>query len=185
MISRPLVLTLILLFSFGLQPSHSLDNAPGPALQGTVTWVYDGDTLEIEPLGKVRLIGIDTPEREASHRDRFFTKQGVSEKHLRQVYRDALQFNIDIVKGQLVTLSLDREPRDRHGRLLAYIHLPDGRLLNQVLLEQGLAAVYRRFDFDQKESFLAAESLARQGGRGLWKNTEKPSTSSSYRQGRP
>jgi micrococcal nuclease len=183
--SRSITLALTLLFCFGLQSAQAFDNAPYPPLQGTVTWVSDGDTLKIEPHGKVRLIGIDTPERDASQRDRFFIKQGISEKRLRRTYRNALQFNIDTVKGKRVTLSLDREPRDRHGRLLAYIHLPDGRLLNQVLLEQGLAVVYRRFEFDQKETFLAAESLARQEGLGLWQNLDEPSTPTPYNQGRP
>ncbi len=126
-------------------------------MQGTVTWVYDGDTLKIDPLGKVRLIGIDTPEREPSKRDNYLSKKGVSPAKQREIYHLAREFNINQVKGRLVTLTLDDPPRDRHGRLLAYIYLPDGRLLNRILLEQGLAAVYRRFSFRLKEDFLAAE----------------------------
>ena len=141
---------------------------PIELLQGTVTWVHDGDTLEIENLGKVRLIGIDTPEREASLRDKFLEKQGISVTKQRETYQNAKAFNIRLVKGQMVSLSLDHPPRDRYGRLLAYVYLPDGRLLNRILLEQGLAVVYRRFSFRMKNDFLAAEERAKQSGLGLW-----------------
>ena len=60
------------------------------------------------------------------------------------------------------------DPGD-YGRLLAYVYLPDGRLLNRMLLEQGLAAVYRKFTFRMKTDFLTAEQQARQAGIGLWK----------------
>lgn len=142
--------------------------AEEPALQGTVTWVYDGDTLKIEPMGKVRLIGIDAPEREDSQRDNFLGRQGVSSARQREIYRLAKEFNIRQVKNQKVLLTLDDPPSDRHGRLLAYVYLPDGRMLNQLLLEQGLAVVYRKFSFRMKEDFLAAEAEARNRGLGLW-----------------
>lgn len=137
--------------------------------RGTVTWVVDGDTLEVAGVGRVRLLGIDTPEKESAERDRSFRKLGASARNLRQISREALRFNIANAKGKAVTLNLDREERDRHGRLLAYVVLPDGRMLNRLLLEQGYAAVYRRFDFRLKEEFLAAEAGAKQRGVGLWK----------------
>ncbi len=141
---------------------------PTPPLQGTVIWIYDGDTLKIDTVGKVRLIGIDTPERENSQRDRYLIDKGISAARQRQIYQLAKEFNIKQVKDQEVTLSLDDSPRDRYGRLLAYVHLPDGRLLNRVLIEQGLAVVYRRFSFHMKEDFLAAEVEARKNKQGLW-----------------
>jgi micrococcal nuclease len=141
---------------------------PSPVLQGTVSWIYDGDTLKIDTIGKVRLIGIDTPERENSQRDRYLIDKGISAAKQRQIYQLAKEFNIKHIKGEKVTLSLDDSPRDRHGRLLAYVYFPDGRLLNRVLIEQGLAVVYRRFPFRMKEDFLAAEEDARRNKRGLW-----------------
>lgn len=39
----------------------------------------------------------------------------------------------------MVRLEFDMQPRDRYGRLLAYVWLPDGRMLNEVLLEEGYA----------------------------------------------
>jgi micrococcal nuclease len=161
------LLSLLLCLSFALTLPACAENQALP-LQGTVLWIYDGDTLKIDTIGKVRLIGIDTPERENSQRDQYLIKQGISAARQRQIYQLAKEFNIEQVKGKKVTLSLEDTPRDRHGRLLAYVHLPDGQLLNRVLLEQGLAVVYRRFSFRLKEDFLTAEAEAKRNRLGLW-----------------
>ncbi len=141
-------------------------------VRGTVSWIYDGDTLKVEGLGKVRLIGIDTPERDDSERDRVFLRRGIDRRRLRQIANEALQFNIRTVKNQTVRLRFEGERRDRHGRLLAYVVLPDGQLLNRLLLEQGYALVYRRFDFSLKEAFLRSEDQAQGRGVGLWQGPE-------------
>ena len=160
-------LSLLLCLSFIL-PLSACAEESGSALLGTVTWIYDGDTLKVDPHGKVRLIGIDTPEREDSKRDSYLIKKGISAARQREIYQQAKTFNIEQVKGQQVTLTLDDPERDRYGRLLVYLHLPDGRMLNRVLLEQGLAVVYRRFSFYMKEDFLTAEAEAMKNKRGLW-----------------
>lgn len=100
-----------------------------------------GDTLKVDPFGKVRLIGIDTPERKNSERDRYLSQKGISATRQREVYQLAKDYNINHIKGHQVTLTLDEPSGDRHGRLLVYLYLPDGRLLKRVLLEQGLADV--------------------------------------------
>lgn len=161
MLSRPLLLILCYL----------LLGSPLAAqqLSGTVSWIYDGDTLQVKNVGKVRLLGIDTPESKASKRDRYYlSKQSISRKKLRQIARQAKRFNIEQVKGKRVRLKLGSEEQDRYGRLLAYIYLPDGRMLNRLLLEKGLASVFRRYQFQYKKDFLAAEATARQKQLGLW-----------------
>jgi micrococcal nuclease len=166
---------LLLCACFALAPSAIAGDRPDSAF-GTVSWVYDGDTLEIDPFGKVRLVGIDTPEQKSSMRDRYLTRQGVPEKRLRAIYRVARQYTIRSAKGQRVTLTFDRERRDRYGRLLAYLTLPNGQLLNRQLLKRGLAVVYRRFDFRLKADFLTAERAARDAQRGLWGDAYTPGT---------
>ena len=141
-----------------------------PTLQGEVSWIYDGDTLMVDGIGKVRLIGIDTPEKDDSPRDDFYRRWNIAPQQLRNVARQALEFCITEAKGRVVTLTVDKTPRDRHGRLLAYVHLPDSRMLNRLLLERGLATVYRRFEFVMKEDFLAAERQARAQKTGLWQH---------------
>lgn len=136
---------------------------------GKVSWIYDGDTIRVEGIGKVRLIGIDTPEKEASSRDAYYLRHdGVAPATLRKIARQALSFNLQQAKNRQVRLEFDHEKTDSYGRTLAYVILPDGRSLNRLLLEQGLAAVYRRFDFRYKADFLAAEKSARDQQLGLW-----------------
>ena len=138
---------------------------------GTVSWIYDGDTLEIAGVGKVRLLGIDTPEGKDSERDSFYAKQfGLNSQQLRRISRQAKNFTNKTTKGVQVRLVTETVERDKHGRLLAYLYLPDGRLLNRSLLENGLATVFRRYQFRLKDDFFAAETAARQAKIGLWQH---------------
>jgi len=147
-----------------------LSTSPAAQLTGQVTWIYDGDTLKVENIGKVRLIGIDTPESKASPRDRFYTQKfPISKKKLRDIASQAKQYNIRNIKGKQVRLELDQTRRDKYDRLLAYVYLPDGKMLNRILLKKGLATVFRRYDFRYKRDFLKIEKKARNNKRGLWK----------------
>lgn len=139
-----------------------------PVLTGKVVRAYDGDTIKVQNVGKVRLLGIDTPEWKASDRDRYFLRQGISEPTLRKVASASREFVTRVAVGESVTLHADRETHDRHGRLLAYVYLPDGRLLNALLLEEGFAVVYRRFDFSLKSDFISVEESALKQFRGIW-----------------
>lgn len=137
-------------------------------VRGRVSWVYDGDTVMVAGVGKVRLLGIDTPEREGSERDKSFRRAGIASGKLRYGAMKATDFLIRNAKGQVVTLTFDRDKHDRFGRTLAYVTLADGRMLNREIIREGWALVYRRFDFRQKDDFLETEAAARNAGRGLW-----------------
>jgi len=159
--SRPICL-LLLLFCLA-------STAGAKELAGKVLWIYDGDTLKIEDIGKVRLIGIDTPETKASSRDYFYKRNfNIAPEKLREIAHRAKQYNIRHVKGTTVHLKLDHTGRDKYNRLLAYVYLPDGTLLNRLLLKKGLAAVFRRYDFAKKKDFLKVEKRARKKRLGLW-----------------
>jgi len=143
------------------------------ALRGQVSWIDDGDSLRVEGVGKVRLLGIDTPESRASSRDRFYRQRFAIPAHkLRLVAAQAKELNLRRAKNRYVHLEPGREPRDKHGRLLAYVYLPDGTMLNRLLLEKGLASVFRRYDFRYKAEFLATEKKARDRQIGLWQKSE-------------
>ncbi len=158
---RKFATLLLLLLFFG--------NAAAETRSGRVSWVYDGDTLKVEGVGKVRLLGIDTPEKEASPRDDYYRRhERIAPDRLRRIAAQALNFNRQQLKNRSVRLEFDHEQRDSYGRTLAYVFLPDGRMLNRLLLAQGLAAVYRRFDFRYKADFLRAEQSARDRRLGLW-----------------
>ena len=71
-------------------------------------------------------------------------------------------------------LRLEADPqnanRDKYNRLLRYVYLPDGRLLNAEIIAQGYGFAYTRFPFAKMEDFRKLEREAREAGRGLWKS---------------
>ena len=67
-----------------------------------------------------------------------------------------------------VELLKGRDTRDKFGRLLAYIHLDDGTMLNRHLVEHGFAYADPRFPHPLKDEFLTLQERARSGSRGLW-----------------
>lgn len=160
MFIRLIPLLLLLLFC---------SSAVAETRSGNVSWIYDGDTIKVDGIGKVRLIGIDAPEKKASSRDNYYQRHDqIDPGTLRQIAQQAFYFNIQVVKNRNVKLEFDHEKTDSYGRTLAYVILPNGRMLNQLLLEKGLAAVYRRFDFKHKSKFLLTEKSARDQQLGLW-----------------
>ena len=98
-----------------------------------VVRVIDGDTIEVCCLNgrpeKVRYIGVNTPETNHPAKD------------VEEYGREAKEANRTLVQGKTVRLEFDVDPRDRYGRLLAYVHLEDGTFVNARLVEQGFAQV--------------------------------------------
>lgn len=160
---------LVLLLFFPLSACQAAE-----ITHGRVTRVYDGDTIEVEPFGRVRLLGIDCPEHQASDRDHYYQRRfRTPAETLRRVARQATDFVIEKGLNQRVRLEFDRERTDQYGRTLAYVYLTDGRLLNLMLIEEGLAAVYRRAEFMLKDQFVAAEDRARKRHVGMWQKPDQ------------
>jgi micrococcal nuclease len=134
-------------------------------LRGRVIRHVDGDTvhitLENPPPGlnrveKVRMIGADTPETVHPSRE------------MEYFGREASDFTKNALLAKDVLLALDWEMRDKYGRLLAYIYLPDAVCHNAELIRQGYAHAYTRFPFQFLEEFRALEREARAAKAGLW-----------------
>ncbi len=64
------------------------------------------------------------------------------------------------------TVTVQAVDRDRYGRTVGEVLLPDGRSLNHELVSAGLAWMYRRYTNDQ--SLRDLEEEARVARRGLW-----------------
>lgn len=97
--------------------------APGPVPgAGTheVAHVVDGDTVALADGERVRLVGIDTPERGECG------------------YEEAAALVERLVLGRRVTLTLSEEDRDSYGRLLRYVDVGSTDV-GLELLESGLA----------------------------------------------
>jgi endonuclease YncB( thermonuclease family) len=120
----------------------------GEVLEGRVTAVLDGDTLEVrvgsEPV-RVRVAGIDTPERGQPWASR--SKQALSER---------------VFGKEVRIIEVDR---DAYGRTVGEVYADDV-CVGCELVRDGHAWVYRQFTDDAVLYGLEAE--ARAAGRGLW-----------------
>jgi micrococcal nuclease len=125
-----------------------------------VARVVDGDTLVLAGGERVRLIGVDTPE--TKHPDLPVDPLGL----------EATAFVQSLIGEQRVRLEFDRERLDRYERLLAYVWLPDGRLLNEELIRAGFSPAVTGYPYrqDMKRRFQAVEEEARLARRRMWQS---------------
>ena len=126
--------------------------------RGTVTHVVDGDTLNVRlTTGKterIRLIGIDTPERGVC----YFSEATARARQLAMSKRVVL-------RGDAT-----QDTRDRYGRLLAYVWLPGGKDLGYQLIAGGFAKVYvYRDPFQRLPAYRNAGAAAKGATAGQWK----------------
>jgi endonuclease YncB( thermonuclease family) len=148
------------------EPSSIKKEAP-PTCR--VMRVIDGDTIKVDIGGKietVRLIGIDAPEiAHPNHpQDDYFGPE-------------AAQYAKQLLENQLVYLIPDpmQSNRDKYDRLLRYVFLEDGTLVNAKLIAEGYAYnyIYEPFQFMKQFDYL--EKQAKEKQLGLW-SAKSPKT---------
>jgi micrococcal nuclease len=118
----------------------------------------------------VRLIGVDTPESRMNKRVEKQKELGDAEKVI-ELGQKAKEFTKSLVKpGGKIHLEFDVQQRDRYGRLLAYVHLKDGRMLNKEIICNGYATpLIVPPNVKYKEEFKKCYQEAKEKGLGLWK----------------
>lgn len=133
-----------------------------PGLYSVVRF-SDGDTFTVDMNGQketVRLIGVDTPE---THDPDVPV----------QCYGPAASaYTKNLIGTNKVRLEADptNQNRDRYNRLLRYVYLPDGRLVQAELIKNGYGFAYTSFPFTKKEEFVKLQDQAREENKGLWGN---------------
>jgi len=126
-----------------------------------VTRLLRADTLDVQGVGPVRMIGIETPD-------------GKSPKEIYSRFgQSALSFVEKAALNQDVRLEFDpanaaRSNKDDSGQTLAYVYTRDGTLLNSELLREGLAFVRSLDEFKMSNDFRSMEREAMQSLRGVW-----------------
>ena len=125
----------------------------------SVKYVNDGDTIVLTNGKRVRYIGINSPEID-------------HDRQKAQPYGYAARdYNRQMVSNRKIRLEFDREHHDRYGRFLAYVFLPDGSFLNELLLQQGYAFfLFRKPNVKHSQRLLEAQQAAMRARRGLWRN---------------
>ncbi|MBA3974047.1 MAG: hypothetical protein C0504_07495 [Candidatus Solibacter sp.] len=121
---------------------------------GKVISVVDGDTIEVldgRTTRRIRLHGVDTPEQGQAFGGR------------------ARRRTSELVMGAAVTV----RPKgvDQFRRILADVVLADGRILNEVLVSEGLAWWFRRYA-PRHRRLETLEEQARDARKGLWAEAE-------------
>jgi len=122
-----------------------------------VSYVYDGDTVRLDGGTRLRFIGINTPE---------IDHEGGRSEPYAMAARKRVQQLLD--DGRL-RIRYGVERRDRYGRLLGHPYLADGRSLNVLLLQEGLATtLVVPPNTWNHECYQAAEKRARAARTGIW-----------------
>lgn len=126
-----------------------------------VTEFVDGDTIAVDMNGhgeKIRFIGVDTPE---THDPR---------KSVQCFGQVAAEFTKSFIVNNNVRLEADPldTNRDRYDRLLRYVYLPDGRMVNSEIIKQGYGFAYTGFPFTKSVEFVELQRHARENKLGLW-----------------
>lgn len=126
-----------------------------------VDYAIDGDTIRLPGGERVRLIGIDSPEKGQCF------------------YEESRQFAQELLNGKTVILEQDISGKDVYGRPLRYVLFPaasesqDRLLVNDALVRQGYArAVASPPDNRYRDLFISAQEEAIRESRGLWEACE-------------
>jgi len=131
----------------------------GQPRPGTVSKVFDGDTVELASGERVRLLGIDAPE--SNHRDRKVPSQ--------PFYFESRAALAALVEKKRVLLSVSKRLVGPYGRTLAYLYLPDGTDVQREMLRGGHAMMTAYPpDLGHLEVYAKVEAEARQKRAGMW-----------------
>lgn len=127
--------------------------------EATVTRVVDGDTIHVLLEGRdttIRIIGIDTPEKDGP-----FTDEEC-------FGREASDYTTRALDGASVGLEFDVERTDRYDRTLAYVWIGD-ELFDERIVRDGVAVLLTiPPNVRYVDRLTAAETAARNDGVGLW-----------------
>ena len=114
-----------------------------------VTKVLDGDTLDVNNGERIRLIGINTPEKNECY------------------YKEATEELKKLTEGKVILLEIDNADKDKYGRLLRVVYVK-GINVNSHMIEKGFARVFDEFPSLDYNSLKQLEKIAKEKNLGLW-----------------
>jgi micrococcal nuclease len=121
-----------------------------------VRYVFDGDTIDVATIGRVRLLGIDAPEG------------GRGLETPAPFAAEARARLSALVLRRWVRLEYEGTLKDKYNRRLAYVFTEDGQFVNAVLAREGLARVSGRAPLIRLRELLRAQADAQASRRGMW-----------------
>ena len=129
--------------------AEATPDIPYGAVEHRVKRIVDGDTVHLRDGTKVRLHGIDTPERD-------------------QPYGKQATRNLDKLIGRTVFV-VERDT-DRYGRLVGTLYTPEGVNVNLEMVCNGSAWWYSRYARNNR-AMASCQDKAKETGAGLWAAT--------------
>jgi endonuclease YncB( thermonuclease family) len=146
-----------------LESAECIPPSPGSAVAVAIAEVVDGDTFTLKDRRVLSLSGVEAPKPA-------FGRTDPASEALAVAGRNRLA---ELLSAGQVALAADGPAADRHGRMHASVFLPDGRLLQAVLIAEGIVRV-RRLPGEKMclASLLEQERQARAAKRGLWASHE-------------
>jgi len=136
--------------------------------------VVDGNTLKIKYQGKIeilRLIGIDAPVSRLNKKGSQAERSEEDLNNITRMSKEATRYVSALVgPGEPVKIEFDVEERDKSGRLLGYVYLSNGKMLNEEIVQAGYAnlmAVPPNVKYQRR--FLKVYQNAREMRKGLWR----------------
>ena len=136
----------------------------------------DGDGLFLRNLignkeEEIRFLGIDAPEIKKCRK----LEQDERETHiagqlLMLLGRMSFNFLIDLIPpGTKLSVELEQMDHvDVYGRTLAYVYLPNGRCVNEIMIAEGYAKPYSRFYCKELTNYQILNMKAKNEKRGLY-----------------
>ena len=147
--------------------NNNLNNA-------VIVRIIDGDTYKVNFNGKeqsLRIIGVDAPESKPNKKAfRDSRKTGQDIATIMAMGKRATIFVETLIKpGDTIKIEFDVQQYDRYGRLLGYVYLPNGKMLNEELVRAGYANLMTvPPNVKYQSRFLELYKQARENKRGLW-----------------
>ena len=146
-----------------------------------VAKVVDGDGLIVTNLfskqeEEIRLLGIDAPElRMCEKLNQDERETHIAGQLLMKLGRMAHKFMIDVVPPETnITVIQEAENlTDTYGRTLAYVILPNGRCLNEIMVTEGYAKPYNRFFCSELHKYQLLSNTAKTEKKGLYLLVDK------------
>ena len=118
--------------------------------EAIVTKEEDGDTVELQDGQRVRLLGLNTPEK------------------AQPCYQEATERLSKLVLNKKIQLEMDKTDKDKYGRLLRHIYADDQNV-GIILLKGGYANVFFISpDLKYKEEFESAKNYAKKQQLCMW-----------------
>ncbi len=138
--------------------------------------VVDGDGVIVKNFfnqneEEIRFLGIDAPEIKPCRK----LIQDERETHmagqlLMMLGRQSFNFLIELIPPgtKLTIASEQKDQTDIYGRTLAYVYLPDGRCVNEIMVAEGYAKPYSRFYCSELTNYQILNMKAKNEKRGLY-----------------